>query len=111
MKSVLITPEGIQKNLKNIKPLDAICEYIWNGFDAFATQVEVELHRNKMGLINMITIRDNGCGINYDELKYKFQPFNDSKKAWEKRDWSSDIFCIFSDGKVGYCISKRWGYI
>lgn len=81
MKSVLITPEGIQKNLKNIKPLDAICEYIWNGFDAFATQVEVELHRNKMGLINMITIRDNGCGINYDELKYKFQPFNDSKKA------------------------------
>ena len=42
MKSVLITPEGIQKNLKNIKPLDAICEYIWNGFDAFATQVEVE---------------------------------------------------------------------
>lgn len=81
MKSVLITPEGIQKNLKNIKPLDAICEYIWNGFDAFATQVEVELNRNKMGLINMITIRDNGCGINYDELKYKFQPFNDSKKA------------------------------
>ena len=32
MKNVLITPEGIQKNLKNIKPLDAICEYIWNGF-------------------------------------------------------------------------------
>lgn len=29
----------------------------------------------------MITISDNGCGINYDELKYKFQPFNDSKKA------------------------------
>ena len=47
MKSVLITPEGIQKNLQNIKPLDAICEYIWNGFDAFATQVEVELNRNK----------------------------------------------------------------
>ena len=81
MKNVLITPEGIQKNLKNIKPLDAICEYIWNGFDAFATQVEIELNQNEMGLINMITISDNGCGINYDELKYKFQPFNDSKKA------------------------------
>ena len=81
MKNVLITPEGIQKNLKNIKPLDAICEYIWNGFDAFATQVEIELNQNEMGIINMITISDNGCGINYDELKYKFQPFNDSKKA------------------------------
>ena len=29
----------------------------------------------------MITISDNGTGINYNELKYKFQPFNDSKKA------------------------------
>lgn len=81
MKSVLITPEGIQKNLKNVKPLDAICEYIWNGFDADATEVKVELHENGLGLINMITVSDNGIGINYDELKYKFQPFNDSKKA------------------------------
>ena len=81
MKSVLITPEGIQKNLKNVKPLDAICEYIWNGFDAGATEVKVELHENELGLINMITVSDNGIGINFDELKYKFQPFNDSRKA------------------------------
>ena len=81
MKNVLITPEGIQKNLKNIKPLDAICEYIWNGFDASATQVNISLNKNEMGLINMITISDNGTGINYNELRYKFQPFNDSKKA------------------------------
>ena len=81
MKSVLITPEGIQKNLKNVKPLDAICEYIWNGFDAEATEVKIKLHENGLGLINMITVEDNGVGINYDELKFKFQPFNDSKKA------------------------------
>lgn len=81
MKSVLITPEGIQKNLKNVKPLDAICEYIWNGFDADATEVSIKLHENELGLINMITVRDNGIGIDYDELKFKFQPFNDSKKA------------------------------
>lgn len=37
MKNVLITPEGIQKNLKNIKPLDAICEYIWNGANSART--------------------------------------------------------------------------
>ena len=81
MKSVLITPEGIQKNLKNIKPLDAICEYIWNGFDAEATEIKITLHENGLGIINMITVEDNGIGIDYDELKYKFQPFNDSKKA------------------------------
>ena len=81
MKSVLITPEGIQKNLKSVKPLDAICEYIWNGFDAEATEVSVVLHENDFGLINMITVSDNGVGIDFNELKIKFQPFNDSKKA------------------------------
>ena len=81
MKSVLITPEGIQKNLKAFKPLDAICEYIWNGFDAEATEVRVGLHENELGLINMITVEDNGVGINFNELKQKFQPFNESKKS------------------------------
>lgn len=90
MKSVLITPEGIQKNLKNIKPLDAICEYIWNGFDAFATQVEVELNRNKMGLINMITIRDNGYEIGY----------------WESDVGYAEIFVYF--GLIGLIALLIW---
>ena len=81
MKSVLITPAGIKKNLKNIKPLDAICEYIWNGFDANATMIEVKLIENDFGILNQIVISDNGTGINYEELKNKFQPFNDSKKS------------------------------
>ncbi len=81
MQSVLITPEGIRKNLKSIKPLNAICEYIWNGFDAEATCVEVKLHENQLGIINMITIEDNGTGIPYEELTLKFQPFNESKKS------------------------------
>lgn len=81
MKNILITPEGIKKNLKNVKPLDAICEYIWNGFDAGASHVRVCLHTNEMGLINMVSIIDDGTGIVYDELPHKFQPFNESKKA------------------------------
>lgn len=81
MQEVLITTEGIQKNLKNFKPLDAICEYIWNGFDAQADTVHVNLHTNELGLINMISVVDNGVGIVYEELSEKFKPFNDSKKA------------------------------
>ena len=81
MKNILITPEGIQKNLKNVKPLDAICEYVWNGFDANASIVKIYLHTNELGLINMVSIVDNGTGISYDELPNKFQPFNESKKA------------------------------
>ena len=81
MKNILITPEGIKTNLKNVKPLEAICEYIWNGFDAGASQIKVYLHTNELGLINMVSVMDNGTGIVYHELPYKFQPFNESKKA------------------------------
>ena len=58
MKNILITPEGIKKNLKNVKPLDAICEYIWNGFDAGASHVRVYLHTNEMA----------NCHINFNHL-------------------------------------------
>ena len=81
MQEVSITTEGIQKNLKKFKPLDALCEYIWNGFDAQATKVEIKLHTNPLGLINMISVIDNGTGIAYEDLSDKFKPFNDSKKA------------------------------
>jgi len=81
MENILITTEGILKNLKNVKPLEAICEYIWNGFDANATIVKLQLHLNDLEMINMITVKDNGTGIVFEELKQKFQPFNESKKA------------------------------
>ena len=81
MQEVSITTEGIQKNLKNFKPLDALCEYIWNGFDAQANKIEIKLHTNQLRLIDKISIIDNGTGIAYEELGNKFKPFNDSKKA------------------------------
>ncbi len=81
MKSVLISPKGIKENLRSIKPLDAICEYIWNGFDAGATHVKLYLKTNMMGLIDKVSITDNGTGIAYNDLQNKFQPFNESKKA------------------------------
>ena len=84
MKNILITPEGIKTNLKNVKPLEAICEYIWNGFDAGASQIKVYLHTNELGVINMVSVIDNGTGIVYHELPYKFQPFNESKKAGDR---------------------------
>lgn len=80
MKKVSITTEGIQKNLKKFKPMDALCEYIWNGFDAQATTIRIDLETNILGLIHMISIKDNGTGIVYEELNERFSLFNDSKK-------------------------------
>lgn len=42
MENIQITSEGIQKNLRKVKPYDAICEYIWNGFDAGASVIDIE---------------------------------------------------------------------
>ena len=81
MRQVSITTEGIQRNLKKYKPIDALCEYIWNGFDAQADTVYLKLYTNEFGLINKISVSDNGTGIVYEELNNKFKPFNDSKKA------------------------------
>ena len=81
MQEVSITTDGIQKNLKNFKPLDALCEYVWNGFDAQASCVRINLAVNEFGIINEISVTDNGVGIAYEELSTKFKPFNDSKKA------------------------------
>ena len=80
MKKVLITPAGIQKNLKNIKPLDAICEYIWNGFEANAKKVSIEYTLNEAFGVKELIIKDNGDGINYDELGETFGAFLASKK-------------------------------
>ena len=82
MKKVSITTEGIQKNLKKFKPMDALCEYIWNGFDAQATTIRIGLKANLLGLINMISIKDNGTGIVYEELNDRFSLFNDSEKFY-----------------------------
>lgn len=85
MQEISITTEGIQKNLKSFKPLDALCEYIWNGFDAQAKTVKINLERNELGLINKIAIVDDGVGIAYEDLASKFKPFNDSRKATNSR--------------------------
>ena len=39
------------------------------------------MQTNDLGLINRVSITDNGTGIVYNELQYKFQPFNESRKA------------------------------
>jgi len=45
-----ITTPGIKKVLKNYNTPKAIAEYIWNGFDAKATKVEINYNLNSAKL-------------------------------------------------------------
>jgi len=75
VKNQSIDSSGITSDYK-----DAICEYVWNGFEAHATRVDIEYTLNVAYGVDKLIIRDNGDGINYDELEETFGAFLASKK-------------------------------
>lgn len=77
---IQLQSQGIKRVLKRYKLYDAAAEYIWNSFDAQATKTEIIFERNILGAIEKITVRDNGCGIDMEELPEKFRPIFLSKK-------------------------------
>ncbi len=100
MSDLRVTSKGIRKALKKFSPEKAITEYIWNGFDAKATTVSININYISEGFlksISSIDITDNGTGINYKHLTKKFMPFFDSEKARQKQDNSSAV-----QGQHGY---------
>lgn len=80
---IIIKAKGIRKVLAKYDYCQSIAEYIWNGFDAKATSVDVIYDSNEIGTISEIRIIDNGYGIPQEELKQKFEPFFESEKAIE----------------------------
>lgn len=59
---------------KYATPAKAIAELIMNGFDAEARRVDVEVHRNELGMIaHTIVVSDNGTGMTEWDLKHRFQ--------------------------------------
>ena len=80
MAQIQIFTGGIKKTLKKFSPLQSIAEYVWNGFDAQATCVEVSFMLNELDGITGLIVRDNGYGILKDKLEQKFIPFFESEK-------------------------------
>lgn len=89
--NVQITSKGIKNSLKKYTALKSICEYIWNGFDAKATEINIDTANNDFGFISSIRVSDNGYGINRDLLDEKFRPFFQSEKIYDPNIKQSDI--------------------
>ncbi|WP_180130026.1 ATP-binding protein [Acinetobacter sp. YH12057] len=75
-----ITNEGIKKHFNSKEPFKSIFEYIWNGFDAKANNVNISLIRNEAIGLDYITILDDGDGIDISNLCNSFDKFNESSK-------------------------------
>lgn len=58
----------------------ALCEYIWNGFEANATVVSVNYEINIAEGISSISVQDNGDGICFETLDDVFGYFMASQK-------------------------------
>ena len=80
-------------------PERAIAEYVWNGFDAKATVVNIdfEIDNAELDTIKNIRITDNGTGICYEELPIKFKKFYESQKRIANENNTE-----FTRGKNGY---------
>lgn len=98
IQNVELTSVGIKKVLNKYTPQRAIAEYIWNGYDANATEIQIEIDIESVyNSITCISIKDNGDGIIYDELPTVFKKFYESHKT------SANIVdSRFSRGKNGY---------
>lgn len=79
----------------------AIAEYIWNGFDAGATCVEVQYHTNSLGGVDGLWIIDNGSGIDYSTLSNTFGAFLDSNKK-QSFQRTSDVRGRKGKGRFSY---------
>ncbi|MCK5724502.1 MAG: ATP-binding protein, partial [Gammaproteobacteria bacterium] len=88
LNEVKITTPGITSTLNRLKFNEnrfykSIAQYIWNGFDAKATRVDLIYDFSSSGILKKLIIKDNGYGINHNELLSKFEPIFVSEKSGE----------------------------
>lgn len=83
MSQIHITAKGIRAALKKYTPIQSLVEYVWNGFDAQASVIEITYDIDDMEGVERICVSDNGYGIPQSKLKEKFEPVFESRKALE----------------------------
>ncbi|HEX8974410.1 MAG TPA: ATP-binding protein [Patescibacteria group bacterium] len=85
MPKIQISSRGIRAALKKYTPYQSLAEYIWNGFDAQASQIDIHYESDELGNLFSISISDNGYGIPHSKLQNKFEPLFESQKALENK--------------------------
>ncbi len=74
------------KSISSAKPIDALAELIWNGFDAGSNRVQVFLDMNELNAIEHIRVRDFGYGIDPAKVEDFFGNLGESWKKLKARD-------------------------
>lgn len=84
----------------------AICEYLWNGFDANASKLEIKYTGNAFN-ITSLQISDDGDGIDRSTLHKTFGFFQDSQKT-HSYQWSSQVKGKKGKGRYSFnCFAEK----
>ncbi|MDD5463820.1 MAG: ATP-binding protein [Candidatus Moranbacteria bacterium] len=83
----------------------ALSEYIRNGFEAGATRIDINFSGNVIGHVDSLEIKDNGFGIEYDNLDQYFGYLLDSHKQRDKN--SSFIYGGKGKGRLSFQVFSR----
>lgn len=97
-----ITAQSVEQSGLTNDYSKAIAEYIWNGFDAKATCIEINYKANDLGTLASFSISDNGTGINIEDIDSTFGHFLDSQKS---QSFSSEGFIKGKKGKGRFSFS------
>jgi hypothetical protein len=97
-----ITSKSIEQSGLPSDYKKALSEYIWNGFDAGASHIEIKYDANELGYLHSFTIRDDGSGIPISNLNETFGYFLDSQK---RDSFNKDGFVKGKKGKGRYAFS------
>jgi hypothetical protein len=72
-------------SLANVRPVLALSELIWNGFDAGGSKVRVSIDMNALETMETIRVSDDGDGIPHEEVEWLFGNLGASwKRSKEK---------------------------
>ncbi|MES1249737.1 MAG: ATP-binding protein, partial [Chitinophaga rupis] len=75
---VSVNNSGIESAGLTHDYMQAISEYIWNGFDAKASHIRIEYTANALDHLTSFSIIDNGEGIDLSTIEHTFGNFMDS---------------------------------
>jgi hypothetical protein len=81
------------------RPALALAELIWNGLDADATKVDVEVENSLLGVPQKIVVSDNGHGFSYDDGQAAFGHLGGSWKQHREHTREQRRMLHGKDGK------------
>src|SRR6266480_3061493 len=90
--------EDFIEKLAAARPAQALAELVWNGLDAEATKVSIEIDRGALGL-KAIRLRDNGHGIPPEEAEGLFSHLGGSWKRNTKKSRNGKRVLHGEEGK------------